>query len=148
MTENALQQVLNALIPFIVTLLTVLIGAATQALRGKLQSERARDVLQRLSEQASDVVHELEQTWAGKLREAANDGKIDATEVADLKAAALANFKAYLGERGKSDALKVLGFKDEAELDALLRSKLEAEVLKLRQQAGVKVTAAIEGIGK
>jgi hypothetical protein len=148
MQEPLLQQALNHLVPLVVTLIAALIASATQALRSKLKSDQARDMLLRLSEQASDVVHELEQTLAGQLRAAAQDGKIDAAEVAGLKAAALANFKAYLGERGQADALKVLGFKDELELEAVLRSKLEAEVAKLRAAVTARAKAAVEGLGK
>lgn len=145
MQPTPLQQVLDALIPLVITLITIAIGAITRSVQAKIQDERARDMLQRLSEQASDVVHELEQTLAGQLRDAAADGKLDASEVVELKDAALGNLKAYLGERGKADALKVLGFKDEAELEALLRGKLEAEVAKLRAKLGAKVAAVVGG---
>ncbi len=40
--------------------------------------------------------------------------------------------KSYLGTRGKADALKVFGFKNEEELEDLLRAKLEAEVAKMK----------------
>lgn len=148
MPDNLLQQAINTLVPVLVALLTALIGVATQALRSKLHSEQAREVLDRLSSQARDVVLELEQTWVGNLRAAAEDGKLDGRDVTKLKEEALANLRRYLGTRGKADALRVLGFQSEEELDALLRAKLEAEVQKLRRQLGAKAVAAIEEIGK
>lgn len=132
MSQTPLQQIVDALVPLVVTLVGLLFSWLTATIRSKVKSEQARGVLLRLSEQARDVVLELEQTWAGQLRTAAKDGKLDATEVAELKHAALANLKGYLGERGRDEALKVLGFQDEAELENLLRAKLEAEVAKLR----------------
>lgn len=127
-----LQQIIDSLVPLVITLVGLLFSWLTATIRSKVKSEQARGVLLRLSEQARDVVLELEQTLASHLRAAAEDGKLEPHEVAELKRAALANLKAYLGERGLSDAMKVLGFRDETELENLLRAKLEAEVAKLR----------------
>ncbi len=144
-TDTPLQQVLAAALSLLAALLAFAVQKVTGSVTAKLESQRAREMLLRLSEQASDVVHELEQTWAGHLRAAAADGKLEESEVRELKDAALANLRAYLGERGRTEALKILGFKDEAELEALLRSKLEAEVAKLRAKLGTRLSVVAGG---
>jgi hypothetical protein len=129
---HALQQITDALIPLVVTLVGLAFSWLSAKLAAKVKSEQARTVLLRLTEQARDVVVELEQTMAGHQRAAAADGKLDREEVQLLKDSALANLKTYLGERGIADALKVLGYRDQAELENVLRAKIEAEVAKVR----------------
>jgi hypothetical protein len=143
-TDTPLQQILTAVVPLVVTLLGVVGSWLIAAVRSKVKSEQARGMLLRLSEQASDVVLELEQGAVAKLRDLSADGKLDAGDIAQLKELSIKKFKQQLGARGKADALKVLGFKDEAELEAVLRAKLESELAKARATIGTKVKGAIE----
>jgi hypothetical protein len=105
-------------------------------------------MLLRLSEQASDVVLELEQGAVAKLRELSADGKLDAADIQQLKELSITKFKQQLGTRGKADALRVLGFKDEAGLEAVLRAKVEAEVAKSRAVIGAKIKGVFEASAK
>jgi hypothetical protein len=130
--SSLLTQILDAAVPLVVTLVGILFSWLTATIRSKVKSEQARGMLLRLSEQARDVVLELEQSVVTKLRELSADGKLDASDVKLLNAQALDSLKAQLGKKGRADALKVLGFKDEAELEQVLRVKLEAEVAKAK----------------
>lgn len=143
-TDSPLQQVLAALVPLVVSLLGLAGTWLMAVISSKVKSEQARGMLLRLSEQASDVVLELEQGAVAKLRELSADGKLDNGDVKQLNDLAISRFKQYLGARGKADALKVLGFKDEAELEALLRAKVEAEVAKAKAAIGAKLKGALE----
>lgn len=138
--QSPLQQVLNTLVPLVVALIGLLGSWLIAAVRSKLKSEQARGMLLRLSEQAGDVVLDLEQTLVPKLRDLSADGKLDKGDVEQLQGLAVAKLKEHLGKRGKSDALKVLGFKDEKELEDLLRTKLEAELARARAVIGAKIT--------
>ncbi len=142
--DSPLSQILTALIPILITVLTALGTWLVARINSKLKSEQARGMLLRLSEQASDVVREIEQNAVSKLRDATKDGTLDASDVQGLKTEALANFKAYLGTNGKADALKVLGFRDEKELEDLLRAKLEAEVQKLKTTLGQRIQSKVD----
>jgi hypothetical protein len=142
--DSPLQQVLAIIVPAVLSLLGLAASWLMAVIRSKVKSEQARGMLLRLSEQASDVVLELEQTVVAKLRELSADGKLDRSDVDLLQAQALNKLKQNLGANGKASALKVLGFKDEAELEALLRAKLEAEVAKARAVIGAKVKGVLE----
>jgi hypothetical protein len=142
--DSPLQQALAILVPAVISLLGLAASWLMAVIRSKVKSEQARGMLLRLSEQASDVVLELEQGAVAKMREVARDGKLSMGDVRDLQEVALANLKSYIGSRGKADALKVLGFKDEKELEALLRSKIEAEVAKAKAAIGAKIKTALE----
>jgi hypothetical protein len=141
--QSPLEQVLAQLVPLVVTLLGLLGSWLIVAIRSKVKSEQARGMLLRLSEQASDVVLELEQGAVAKLRELSADGKLDAADIQQLKELSIQKFKQQLGTRGKADALRVLGFKDEAELEAVLRAKVEAEVARARATLGHKIQSAV-----
>lgn len=136
-----LPQIVDSLAPLLVAVLVFLFSRLSLAIQAKVKSERLRTVALTLTEVASDVVLEMEQNIVSKLRRSSTDGRIDADEIADLKRIALGSFKQYLGTNGKAAALKAFGFAHEEELDAMLSSKLEAEVAKMRvaQSASVVV---------
>jgi hypothetical protein len=142
--DSPLQQVLAALVPLVVSLLGLAGTWLMAVIRSKVKSEQARGMLLRLSEQASDVVLELEQTAVAGLRKRSADGKLDRNDIEQLQSLAIAKLKEHLGTHGKASALKVLGFKDEAELEAVLRAKIEAEVAKARAVIGAKVKGVLE----
>lgn len=145
--DSPLQQIINALVPLVVTLVGLLFSWLTMVIKSKIQGEWARGVLLRISEQARDVVLELNQDEVALLREQAKDGKLDAGDVDRLKELALLKLKAHLGQNGRAEALKALGFKDEAELERVLRAKLEAEVAKFKASGGLKVgTINVSGV--
>ncbi len=142
--QTPLEQLLNAAIPIVVALLGLLGSWLTAAIRTKVKNETARGFLLRLSEQASDVVLSLEQTAVSKLRDLASDGKLDSQDVAMLKETALVKLKEHLGSKGKSMAMAALGFQDEAQLETVLKAKLEAELTKSKAVIGPKIKGILE----
>lgn len=142
--EPFLVQVIDALAPLAVTLVSILAGWVAVQLKAKFASETGRNIVDRVVKLASGVVLEMEQTVVAAWREAARDGKITAEEAEDARSLALAKLRSYLGAKGKSEVLNAFGFKDEAQLDAWLTSLLEAELIKAKALIGRKISATIE----
>lgn len=139
-----LVQVLDALAPLAVTLVSVLAGWVAVHLKAKFASETGSNIVDKVTKLASSVVLEIEQTGVAALRDAAADGKITALEAENAKDLALTKLRSHLGEKGKTEILSAFGFKDQAQLDAWLTSMLEAELVKAKALVGRKVTATIE----
>ncbi|NBD09253.1 hypothetical protein [Corallococcus silvisoli] len=100
-------------VPIIATALATLIAAALLALTKKLNAQagdsKLAQVGARVSMLAESTVRELEVTLRPKLEAAAADGVLTAEELAMLKATALAQLKASLGEHGLKELQAVLG---------------------------------------
>lgn len=138
--KELLPQVVDTLAPLLLAITTFVFSRLGLLIADKVKSERLRTIGLHLNATASDVVLELEQNAVARMREASTDGRIDPSEIADLKRDALNNLKRYLGTRGKADALKAFGFKNEEELEDLLRAKLEAEVAKMKTAVKERTT--------
>jgi hypothetical protein len=95
-------------------------------------NEYLKGVLVRLDDAVLSVVKDLQQTTVDAIKEANADGKITAEEREQIGAAALASLKAYLGAPGLALLMRVLGLSG-GELDAVLKTKLEAAVHDLRK---------------
>ena len=136
--KELLPQVIDALAPLLVAITSLIFARLGVLISAKVKSERLRTIGLNLNETAQDVVLELEQNVVSKLRTQSKDGTISPADVSDLKRDAVNNLKRYIGQHGKSDALKAFGFASEEELEALLRAKIEAEVanIKLTARAG------------
>lgn len=132
--KELLPHLIDALAPVLVAITSLIFARLGMAINAKVKSERMRTIGLNLNETAQDVVLELEQNVVSKLRAQSKDGRIDPAEISELKSVAVDNLKRYLGEHGKSDALKAFGFANEEELEALLRAKIEAEVAKIKLQ--------------
>ena len=138
--KELLPQIIDLLAPLLLAITTFVFARLGVLISSKVKSERLRTIGLHLNAAASDVVLELEQNAVSRLRDASDDGRIAPEEVADLKRDALANLTRYLGTRGKADALKAFGFKNEEELEDLLRAKLEAEVAKMKTAVKERAT--------
>ncbi len=130
-----LPQLIDALAPLLVAIITIVFGRLALIIQAKAKSERLRTIGLALTEQARDVVLEMEQNVVSKMRKQSEDGKIDPSEVSDLKRTALDSLKKYMGAHGRDATLKAFGFANEEEMDAMLASKLESEVAKARAMA-------------
>lgn len=146
--STPLEQILNVLVPVVVTLLGLLGTWLTKVVTSKLQTEQQRSIALTLSELASDVVLELQQTTVEAAKERARDGKITAEEAADIKQLAVDKLKAMLGPKGKAKALKAFGFDDDAQLEAFISTKIEAEVRKARATIGRVLSGVLEATNK
>ncbi len=126
-----MQAVLSSLAPTLATALftvvAALIGLAADALRKKLKSERALNVLDKLEHLTTDVVIEAEQTTVADLK-AVNTGPLTAEDGKQVAADVLAKLKTHLGAAGIKDAVAALGLPSESQLDSVLSSKIEATV--------------------
>ncbi len=120
------------LVSFTATLLMLVLTLATNALRKKLNTDRANQFLDRVDKVVGDAVLEAEQTTVHHLKAANEDGKLTADEVYEVASKTFSKVKSNLGAAGVREAKSALG-KGEEELDSYLRSKLEAKVALLRQ---------------
>ncbi len=134
--KELLPQVSEALVTLLGLVITLLIAKATAALQAKVKGEQAKNFIQRASDQARDVVLELEQTMVAGMRKATQDGKLDREDVQFLQDEALRRLKEHLGPKGIAEGLQVLGFRDVRELEVVLKAKLEAEIFTSRPLTG------------
>jgi hypothetical protein len=121
-------EILAALAPLIVAVLGFLKMKIYKATQQQAEHSYKMDVAWRLTQLASDVVLELNQTVVKRVKEAkADDGKLDEAEAAAIKAEAVAMIKSHLGVKGLQEALSVLGF-DSAGFDKFLGTQIERAV--------------------
>jgi hypothetical protein len=97
----------------------------------KVKSARLEGILLRLGDAAFKVVRELQQTVVDELKKGDNWNEEKAKEV---KEAAIAKLKEYIGPKGVQEALTILGL-DTSGLDKLIGTLIEAEVHDLRAEA-------------
>lgn len=138
-----LSQVINQLAPLVVTLLGLLGSWLVLELKKRVSNARALDVLNKIASLTETVVLDLEQTVISSIRDAAADGTITRLEAEQAKIIALAKVKAYLGPKGKAEAMAAFGFKDDSDLDAFIGSHVEAAVAKAKSIVGRKFNAAV-----
>jgi hypothetical protein len=115
--------------------LASLIGAyvlnrVQQWLRCKVDNERARGVLLRLTDAVENAVLEVEQTTSEALRAAAEDGKITSDEAEKVRQVALDAAKRQLGTHGVAELRQVLG---DEEVDELIGGRLEAHLARIKR---------------
>jgi hypothetical protein len=101
-----------------------------QWLRCKVDNERARGMLLRLTDAVENAVLEVEQTTAEALRNAAEDGHITDEEARNVRQTALTAAKRQLGTRGVAELRKVLG---DDEVDELIGGRLEAHLARIKR---------------
>jgi hypothetical protein len=89
------------------------------------------EVAGRATDFAFEIVQEINQTVAAKIREASADGVITDAEKAQIKDAALSVFKSRLGTKGIAEIKGVLGIEPSA-LDGFLGGLIESAVHKLK----------------
>lgn len=122
----------NALAPYAVsllgTVLCLLLSRLTAAATAKLKDQRAIAILEKLDHLAEDVVLEAQQVTVEKIKATSNNGRLDRATAEEVRDAVLLKLKQHLAPAGIQSAVKALGLPDEAALDELLRTKVEAWV--------------------
>jgi len=143
MASKLLADAVNALLPVIVTALSlgiVWLGKTLNAwLSAKVKHERLQLVLRRLSEVVCTVVLELQQTEVAELQKAFNATspggvKITKEEANALLTTALNRVRSYLGEDGLKLLMFVLGFTSETDVNHFLISRIEATLHTVKTQ--------------
>ncbi len=129
--QTVLAQLAPALATALFTFVVALVGLAADALRKKLKSESALNVLSRLEHLATDVVLEAQQTTVDDLKAVSKDGLLKVSDAQQIASDVLSKLKLHLGEQGIKEATKALGLPGEAHLDSILKAKIEASVASL-----------------
>ena len=123
MDLSIIEQVGTAL----VAVLVLGIGTAVPFLVRKVKYEYAKDVLDRLGEFAILVVREMWQTVVQAAKAASPDGKLTSETAKEVKGAAIEKLKSYLGPKGISALLWLLGLSNKS-LEELLGGAIEAAI--------------------
>ncbi|QSQ24872.1 hypothetical protein JY651_08000 [Pyxidicoccus parkwayensis] len=110
--QSLLMSAAVAVVPVVATALAGLIAAALVALTKKLQAQAGESKLAQVATRASmlaeGIVRDLEVTLKPTLEAAASDGVLTAVELQHIKATALEQLKASLGQRGLAELQQVL----------------------------------------
>lgn len=122
-------------LPIVLTLAAALTALISWAVRkygkfidSKIDNDYFNRVLTQTVELVARVVKETQQVVVDELKE---DGKWTKETAAEVKAAALAKIKEYLGEKGLKELADVFGLTDGTLLDELLSSFIESQVQEL-----------------
>jgi len=125
-----------SLTPLLVNIAIGLIGGlAAQTMRWVMarkaiaDHEYVKGVVARLYDAIVIAVKATQQETVADIKAASATGRIDPTVAAEIKAQAIARAKAYVGEHGISEALKIFA---PDELDRLMNDHLESAVHDLR----------------
>lgn len=121
-----LPQVLDIVVPLLLLALTWGAAEAARYIRSRVQAAVVQDALLRLDDAAFAVVSQIAQGTAGKLKEAAADGKLTPEEIAAIKREAYDSFLSYLGANGKAQMVTLFG---EEALANMIKAKIEQAVL-------------------
>jgi len=119
--------------PLIVIVVALMFAWLANEIRAKVRSTRAQGILLRLSDLAATVTMELQQTVVDAVKNQSPGTRLDAEFAADVKLQAIAKLKTYLGPKGVKEMLKVFGYSDEAEVQALIEGKIEAALAQNKQ---------------
>jgi hypothetical protein len=130
-TPTLLEQAITALAPLLVAVLTLASAYAARLINAKVRNEFARGALLRLNDAVATIVRETQQTTIDDLKDAAKDGKVDKAELDDIQAQAADRVRAYLGKRGIAEVERVF---DRDQIEAVIKSKIEAAVLDLNDR--------------
>lgn len=126
-------------VPLILTPLLAFIGIKLHTLIDtKVKNEKLKGILDRLNDTAFTVVQSIEQTVVSKLdptKPLADDGKA-------VLAAALAELKTHLGQKGLDEMKTVLGYPSDMSIDKILTSYLEAHVHAVNQAQDKQLIAS------
>jgi len=128
---------LQILAPVFLALLGVLAAKIHSLIAAKVKNEKVKGILDRLDDAALTVVQSVEQSVIPKL----DPTKTAAENGAVAKAAAIAELKTHLGEKGIAEAKQVLGVGDSA-LEQIISSYIESKVHEVSSAANPTPGAA------
>jgi hypothetical protein len=126
-----LTQVAIAISPVLLAALTLASAYAAKLINAKVRNEYARGALLRLNDAAGTIVHETQQATIDDLKAASEDGRIDESELDEIKSNAIERVRTYLGKNGLRELERVF---DRDAIETAIQSKIEAEVLRLKQR--------------
>ena len=138
---------LEVLSPALLAAVTWAAAKGAQLITAKIKNETLRGILVRLDDAVLSAVREVQQVTVDAIKAASADGTLTPDEQAQVKQAAIASVKSYLGPKGIVEIAKVLGL-DGIAVDALLATRVEAAVHDLKlAHASVESTDASAGAG-
>lgn len=111
----------------LIAALGTLAAQGVRLLSAHIKREYWRNVTHRLQVAAMNAVKDVYQTYVNAIKAANADGVLTAAEQAEAKKRAIEAAKAYLGAKGISEVIRVLGIEPGA-LDALIGKEVEAAV--------------------
>jgi len=126
----------DALVTVVLALITLIAARLSAYLREAGKGERLASAMLRLNDAVGTAVREIEQTVRPLVVAAAADGRITPEEAAQLKDAAMASARRYMGAHVGADLKKILGVTED-DFDRLLDAKVEAAVHDLRLRTKV-----------
>ncbi len=135
---NYTQMAIDALAPLLFAIVSWLAFKLAGLIQAHVSNHAAQTALLRLNDAVFDVVRDVEQTVVAAAKDASEDGKLDAADVAAIKAAALGKLKSYLGPKGIAELVKMLGTPSQTAVDTMLASKIEAAVHDLKAEKNFK----------
>ena len=119
--------ILTAASPVLLALLAWMFAALARLITVRTSAGMTRAALLGLDDLVSTVVRDVAQTYVDDIKRAASDGKITSLEAAKARDDAFRHLTSYLGRRGLTMLERIFGVRG-ATLDALLKSRIEAEV--------------------
>lgn len=130
-TQPILSQAIEALAPLLLAVLTLASAYAAKLINARVRNEYARGALLRLTDAVSTVVRETQQTTIDDLKAASEDGRIDESEIEDIKRNAIDRVRTYLGKNGVRELERVF---DSDAIEEAIKAKVEAAVFDLKQR--------------
>lgn len=141
MLKDIAVQLLPAFEALLAAIGVLVLNSARNWIAAHAKNATEEGVLNRLADAVATVVAEAEQTLVSKLKGNTVDGtSLLQGDAERVRNEALAKLKEQLGQKGLDQIVKVLHPDD---LNALLISKIEAEVQAIRQAQGTPVMAAL-----
>jgi hypothetical protein len=135
-------EILDLLTPVLLAVFGWLSWRAAGWINAYTKNAKLKGILLRLDDAVFTAVSALEQTVVVAAKTAASDGQLTKSDGAAVKAAALAEIKSHLGQKGIAELQAILGVKPEG-LDSFLSSRIEASVLQLPVRTQVAGTGAV-----
>jgi hypothetical protein len=131
--DQVIASLIDLALPALVTGIIWGITKVASYFKAKTNIEYVQGAIGRLNEAVVTAVREVEQTIKAELVKKRADGKITPDDARDIKAAAIAAAKSYLGAKGIAELIKVLGI-DAAFVDKLVGGKIEQVISEMKDE--------------
>jgi hypothetical protein len=131
--DQIIASLIDLALPALVTGIIWGITKVASYFKAKTNIEYVQGAIGRLNEAVVTAVREVEQTIKAELVKKRADGKITPDDARDIKAAAIAAAKSYLGAKGIAEIIKVLGI-DASLVDKLVGGKIEQVLSELKDE--------------
>jgi hypothetical protein len=106
---------------------------AASLIKAKTNNARTQELFLRLNDAVAIAVRDVQHAMVDQLKANAADGKLSAAAAENAKKAAIGVVKDHLGVVGLCDLARALDVAGPWVLDSVLASRIEAEVLKLKE---------------